>query len=119
MSQYNNRNLTLLNAKEFSGLPILQFKNGVYGEYLHNNFNVIYHALNRYAKVFAVRVDLRFPDYFDTDNNRYVTRFIESLKAKINANYNAKCKNTEGFVHQSEVLYIWVQETGELNRSPG
>lgn len=116
MSQYNNRNLTVLNAKEFSGLPILQFKNGVYGEYLHNNFNVIYHALNRYAKVFAVRVDLRFPDYFDTDNNRYVTRFIESLKAKITADYIAKCKNTEGFVHQSEVLYIWVQETGELNR---
>lgn len=116
MSQYKNRNLTVLNAKDFRGLPILQFKNGVYGEYLYNNLNLICHALNRYSKVFAVRVDLRFPDYYDTDDNRCVTRFIESLKAKVAADYIVKCKNTEGFVHQSEVLYIWVQETGQLNR---
>ncbi|MGI2071427.1 inovirus Gp2 family protein [Shewanella baltica] len=117
MSHYINRNLTVVHANEFQGLPVLVFKNGIYEEYLQNNFKIINQTLAMYAKVFAVRIDLRFPDDDNIDENRSVTRFIESLKAQIKADYIGKCNNSDGFVHQSEVLYIWVQETGIYNKS--
>lgn len=111
-----NRNLNILHCDECCGLYVLRFKNGVYEEYLKRNYKVINQALIMYSKVFAVRVDLRLPDEYELYDNRSVTRFIESLKAQVKADYTAKTRNSDGFVHKSDVLYIWVQETGIHNK---
>jgi len=114
---HKNRNLNILYCNECCGLSIFGFKSGVYEEYLKRNYKVINQALIMYAKVFAVRIDLRFPDYYEIYDNRYVTRFIESLKAQVKADYAAKSKHSDGFVHKSDILYIWVQETSVNNKA--
>lgn len=111
-----NRNLNILHCNEYCNFSILGLKNGVYEEYLIRNYKVINQALIKYIKVFAVRVDLRFPDEYEPYDNRTVTRFIESLKAQVKADYTSKAKHSDGFVHKSDVLYIWVQETGDHNK---
>ncbi|MCT8857518.1 inovirus Gp2 family protein [Shewanella xiamenensis] len=113
---FKNRNLNILLCNEYCGLPILRFKDGVYEQYLDKNYRVINQSLIMYSKVFAVRVDLRLSDEYESYDNRAVTRFIESLKAQVKADYIAKTKHSDGFVHKSDVLYIWVQETGEHNK---
>ncbi|WP_442199846.1 inovirus Gp2 family protein [Shewanella xiamenensis] len=67
--------------------------------------------MQNYSKVFAVRVDLRFPDMFESSDTAVITRFFESLKAQLKADYQAKLRNTtDGQVHASELFYIWVKE---------
>lgn len=113
---FKNKKLNILFCNECCGLPILRFKDGVYEEYLIKNYIVINQALIMYSKVFAVRVDLRLFDEYESYDNSEITRFIESLKAQVKADYIAKTKHSDGFVHKSDVLYIWVQETGEHNK---
>ncbi|MBW3513369.1 inovirus Gp2 family protein [Shewanella sp. NKUCC01_JLK] len=106
-----NRNLTVLTTPQYDGLHTLSLKNGTVEEYLFNIRSVMDCVVQNYSKVFAVRVDLRFPDMFESGDTAVITRFFESLKAQLKADYQAKLRNTtDGQVHASELFYIWVKE---------
>lgn len=88
-------------------------------EQLKTSVEVIASFLNKHPRVFAVRVDLRFPHIPVMDDpdmptgfppeieeERVITRFIASLKSQIHALRHRKGKNGKQFF----LGYIWVKE---------
>ncbi|TNI83120.1 inovirus Gp2 family protein [Aeromonas sobria] len=88
-------------------------------EQLKTSVEVIAKFLNKHPRVFAVRVDLRFPHIPVMDNpdmptgfppeveeEKVITRFIASLKSQIKAARHRKGKTGKPFF----LGYIWVKE---------
>ncbi|EHZ6871287.1 inovirus Gp2 family protein [Providencia rettgeri] len=77
--------------------------------------DVINYAVRDFPRTLALRVDLRFPSYYQYgDSNKEITRFIESLKAKIDVASRNKNHDWDRNWH-NRLRYIWVREIGELN----
>ncbi|WP_338517464.1 inovirus Gp2 family protein [Alteromonas gracilis] len=93
-------------------LPILPNEEGMYTAYLDSNWALIEYALRCYSKVFAFRVDLRLPDGYNYLDTNLITRFFSSFKAMIKAQYYAKKRNNDGYVHPTEVHFVRVREVG-------
>lgn len=79
-------------------------------------YNLIRNAVDEFPRTLALRVDLRFPgDYQYGDSNREVTRFIESLKAKLLVDCRRKNRRWRRNWN-NRLRYVWVREIGERNR---
>ncbi|MCX0048088.1 inovirus Gp2 family protein, partial [Escherichia coli] len=71
------------------------------------------HALNVHPRLTALRVDLRFPDVPAATDAAVISRFINALKARIDA--YQKRKHREGKrVHPTTLHYVWAREFGEF-----
>lgn len=85
-------------------------------EYQTIIFNTIPKALDAHSRLMVIRCDLRFPlleCQAETDS-RVITRFFESLKAKIAADLQRKERAWQRGL--SCVLnYVWVREFGDGN----
>ncbi|WBA57553.1 inovirus Gp2 family protein [Providencia sp. 21OH12SH02B-Prov] len=84
-----------------------------YFDIIHNTF---IKAQRNYTRLSVFRFDLRFPRTIKAmrDDRKVITRFIDSLKAKIAA--DIKRKSTTW--HRKLTLdlhYVWVKEIGERN----
>ncbi|HHD7737064.1 TPA: inovirus Gp2 family protein [Providencia rettgeri] len=78
--------------------------------------DVINQAVDDFPRTLALRIDLRFPsDYKYSNSNLEITRFIESLKAKLSVDCLRKNK-LWGRRWRNRLRYIWVRETGNSNR---
>ncbi len=79
-------------------------------DYLNKIIDVIQAALKEHPRTFALRVDLRLPDdIFARTDPALISRFIDSLKAKLKADLTKK--ESEGKrVHPSTLRYVWVRE---------
>lgn len=88
-------------------------------EQLETSLGVIMNFLHRYPRVFAVRVDLRFPQIPvmddpdmptsfppEVEEERVIKRFIASLKSQIQAARHRKGKTGKQFF----LGFIWVKE---------
>jgi hypothetical protein len=84
-------------------LPILPKEGGMYTAYLDCNWALIEYALRCYSKVFAFRVDLRLPDGYNYYDTNLITRFFSSFKAIVKADYLAKKKCGDAYVHHTDV----------------
>lgn len=86
--------------------------NADYQEAFHH---VISNATEEFPRTLALRVDLRFPRHYQYgDSNREVTRFIESLKAKLKVD-SLRRNRRWGRNWNNRLRYVWVRETGEKN----
>lgn len=76
----------------------------------------ITNALQTHNRVTAIRVDLRLPNNFGgiDASNSIITRFFESLKAKLAVDLKHKNKDW-GRNHTCILKYVWVREVGHLN----
>lgn len=79
-------------------------------------YKTILKALDHHPRLMAFRCDLRFPSLiceaeFDS---RVITRFFESLKAKIAADLKRKEK-AWGRRLSCTLNYVWVREYGDVN----
>ncbi|WP_411749459.1 inovirus Gp2 family protein [Serratia marcescens] len=85
-------------------------------QYQQAFYDVIQDAVSEFPRTLALRVDLRFPqDYRYGLSNKEVTRFIESLKAKIKVDCKKKNRRwRRNWVNR--LRYAWVREIGERNR---
>ncbi|WP_288493328.1 inovirus Gp2 family protein [uncultured Pantoea sp.] len=90
--------------------------NGSHNEQYRQEFmNVIRNAVDEFPRTLALRVDLRFPKKYQYEtSNKEITRFNESLKAKLlvdclrrNDQWDRNLRN--------RLRYILVREVGELN----
>ena len=69
------------------------------------------HALNVHPRLTALRVDLRLPDVPAATDAAVISRFINALKARIDA--YQKRKHREGKrVHPTTLHYAWAREFG-------
>lgn len=89
--------------------------NSLNADYQQAFYDVIRNAVDELPRTVALRVDLRFPrEYRYEVSNKSVTRFIESLKAKLKA--DCKRKNRRWRRNRvSRLRYVWVREIGERN----
>lgn len=75
-------------------------------------------ALAQHRAISLIRVDLRFPEYMpatimDTDlDSAVISRFFESLKAKIQA-YQRKKRRANKRVRATTLHYFWCREFGK------
>lgn len=93
-------------------MPIEQYNQ----EYIQKIDSTIRKSLNFQTRISAIRVDLRFPDpsMNHSDDSKAITRFIESLKAKIQADLIRKT-HLWGRRCVNNLHYVWVREVGEIN----
>ncbi|WP_272664506.1 inovirus Gp2 family protein [Providencia sp. PROV174] len=85
-------------------------------DYLRQIDRTVRKSLLTYNRVTAIRVDLRFPSSTTCyhKDSTVITRFIESLKAKIDADLKRKNKAWKRN-HSCPLFYVWVREFGEIN----
>ncbi len=118
----NNKNLMLLTGDEWNGLSLLPNTTYIEG-YLERILKVIHRAVQQHGRLFAIRFDLTFPNInclgdindhaslansYRTDST-VISRFFESLKAKINADLERKRRRGQR-VHPTGMHYLWVKE---------
>ena len=110
-----NSNLTLHYQPTYQDKLVQTERGPLVAEYLERLTQVIGLSLQQYGRVFAFRIDLRFPvgDYLPcTDDNMVLERFISSLKAKIRHNRN-RAQEANIYAHDSVVRYVWCRELGQ------
>ncbi|MCL8401416.1 inovirus Gp2 family protein, partial [Escherichia coli] len=71
------------------------------------------HALNVHPRLTALRVDLRLPDVPAATDAAVISRFINALKARIDA-YQKRKRREGKRVHPTTLHYAWAREFGEL-----
>ncbi|MEP9320348.1 inovirus Gp2 family protein [Pseudomonas sp. LABIM340] len=115
----SNTNLRLHSVSTFQGLPVMAEKGPFIEQYLSRLHNTIERSLRQYARVFALRVDLRLPlgvelpDYAYT--NEIISRFLESFKAKIEHD-RRRARTRYRYAHDSRVRYVWAREESRGER---
>lgn len=84
--------------------------------YQYNIATTIESAIQSHHRITAIRVDLRLPNGFDNLNitSSFVTRFIESLKAKLAADLIRKQQTWQRNL-VCNLKYVWVREFGPIN----
>ncbi|HHA2250019.1 TPA: inovirus Gp2 family protein [Enterobacter ludwigii] len=91
-------------------------RNSLNADYQQAFYDVIRNAVDEFPRTVTLRVDLRFPRRYQYgDSNREVTRFIESLKAKLLVDCQRKNRRW-GRNRNNRLRYVWVREVGERNR---
>ncbi|STI14933.1 malate transporter [Escherichia coli] len=70
-------------------------------------------ALDVHPRLTALRVDLRLPDVPAATDAAVISRFINALKARINA-YQKRKRREGKRVHPTTLHYAWAREFGEL-----
>lgn len=114
-----NKNLHLFYESEYLGLPVQTFRGPLIAEYLDLLYRTMNLALDEYQRVFAFRVDLRFPEFLDTtpylDSNLVVENFVESFRSQVDWN-RAKAKDFSVRTHDTSVRYVWAREIGAFGR---
>jgi len=95
----------------------IKMHNGSHNEQYRQDFmNVIQDAVEEFPRTLAQRVDLRFSgNYLYGKSNKEVTRFLESLKAKLAVDCR-KRNHLWDRNFRNRLRYIWVREVGKLNR---
>lgn len=85
-----NTNLTRFSDSHYRGLPVVQGNFPLIEDYLESIYQAIEGALQRHGRLFAVRVDLRFPtSYWPLEGqmlgNDYYQRFTRKLRNSLSA----------------------------------
>ncbi|MWK54648.1 inovirus-type Gp2 protein [Pseudomonas otitidis] len=110
-----NENLMIHNASGYCGMPIQVDKGPFVQQYLGRLRDTIERAAQQYSRVFAFRIDLRFPTGVDLPESHYtnqvIERFFESFKAKIRHN-RRMARMVNKYAHDSSVRYVWAREVG-------
>lgn len=119
MRNPQNTNLNLYFEDSYQCFPVQTMHGPLIVEYLNLLYLTMQRALNEHPRVFAFRVDLRFPENLDSTpylgSNIVIERFIESFKAKIRHNRNL-AKQKYGRAHDTTVRYVWAREVGCCGR---
>lgn len=116
MRHPENTNLILHYDPMFEGLPVQTERGPLVVQYLDRLLNVQGRSLHQYGRVFAFRVDLRFPAGYIfpfIDNNEVIDRFFASFKAKIRHNRDGALAQNP-YAHDTIVRYVWCREFGRL-----
>jgi hypothetical protein len=105
-----NPNLHIFTNNTFNGLSVQPHHGPYVKEYLDRLWDTIEKSLLEYPRTYAARFDLRFPaDKLVDTSNASITKFFESLKAKIAHDRYRAAKNYDR-VHDSRLRFIWARE---------
>ena len=113
VNKLTNNNLTAFTEEVFQGYTVNQ-KYTLAEEYLLRLSDVMDGALDDWSRVMLFHATLKFPNcYKDVDIPGYqegcISRFIESFKAKLKADYTKKIRNGKT-AYQPKVRFAWARE---------
>jgi len=116
---HQDPNLWIYYGREYNGMPIVWQRGPYIYNYLQRIDKTIQGALNDHTTIMAVRVDLRLPSQLDwmtqPVGRPIFSRFIDSLKAKIEARKNKTERGGSRF-HSTTVHFVWAREFGEQGK---
>lgn len=114
-----NKNQNLYSESTYHNLPLIRGHGEMIEEYLESLYRVTKQALADHPRTCAFRFDLRFPSTMDhekiTTSNFFISRFIESFKAKVRHNRNL-AKENNPYAHDSRIRYVWTREVSQEYR---
>lgn len=118
-SQYH---LTSYTQSTYKELPLLNLEDGFVGEYLERLRCTLFRVVERYSKVFAVRVDLRFPNSYlpggqEILSNVFLHSFIKQLRNNLRR-YKVEKQQLGLRVHSMDFEYVWAREYGPHSNKP-
>jgi len=102
---FTNTNLSLFEDEYYKNIPVLTNSGPLSEPYLEKIKSVFDKTLEEYSRVYVLRFDLRFPQGYFTFDSDHISKFIESIKAKMDADLNRK--NKKGMCH---LRYVWAKE---------
>jgi hypothetical protein len=105
----HNSNLHLHFDPIWNSYPVLTQKGPLIIEYLQRIDETLLRAVHDHRRTLLIRVDLRFPQYGDFGEGGFMTRFLESLRAQIEADQARKERNGIR-VHPCRIRYVWARE---------
>lgn len=111
-----NANLKLHYDPYWQGLPVETKHGPLVENYLERMVETLNNSLSDYRRVSAFRFDLRFPAYWPDENGEVITRFFESLKARIEASEERRIREGKR-VHRTKVRYVWAKERNQALHS--
>ena len=118
----NQYHLTLHIQPTYKGLPLENCQSGFVAEYLERLHRTIKRSTQSHSKVFAVRVDLHFPQYYhpcdqEVFSNNDLHAFIKVLRRKL-VDYKAQKQKEGRRVHDMDFEYVWAREHGPRSNKP-
>ena len=113
----DNSNLRLHYDSTFRGLPVLTAHVPFITQYLEGVYETTQLALSAHRRVFALRLDLHFPDddSVPESDNTVISRFVDSLTERIQS-ARERSRRQNGTAHQTDVRWCWVREIGKEGR---
>ncbi|HFD4028179.1 inovirus Gp2 family protein [Vibrio parahaemolyticus] len=102
---FTNPNLSLFESDNYNSMPVLTTYGPFAKQYLERTKDVFDKTLEEYPRVYVLRFDLRFPQGYFTNDSDHISKFIESLKAKMDSDLNRK--NKRGMCN---LRYVWAKE---------
>ncbi|WP_434762508.1 inovirus Gp2 family protein [Vibrio fortis] len=102
---FTNTNLSLFESDKYKSIPVLTTCGPFAKQYLERTKSVFDKTLKEYPRVYVLRFDLRFPQRYFTFYSDHISKFIESLKSKIDADLNRK--NKKGMCN---LRFVWAKE---------
>jgi hypothetical protein len=115
-------NQKFFNDTHYRGLKVDTSHGPLIEPYLERAHDTLCWALSQHRRLFAIRVDLRFPQIYwplegEVLGNEYLTRFIDSLDAKIQ--HRQRVAASQGCrIHEARLRYIWAREYSEEGQRP-
>lgn len=114
-----NPNQHLYFEDTYQCYPVIQHRGPLVEQYLATLLRVLHQALQAHRRVCSIRFDLRFPAEMhsarDTTSNQVMSRFIESLKAKVRHN-RACAKERNPSSEDTDLRYVWAREGSQDGR---
>lgn len=104
-----NRNLNLTSEDNLYGLQVLPGYDSYIEEYLARILDTIKLSVVKHKRVTAIRFDLRFPEWMIDPDGAAITRFMESLKAKLCHDQLRRGRNGKR-VYSPDMRYLWTRE---------
>ncbi len=105
-----SKNLTITHESTFNGNKVYIDKEGLVVEYLEGIESVLEKALEQYARLFIVRVDLNLPTDFRGDDSAVMTRFFRSLKSQVAAYRRRSARLNRKPYRETTIRYVWAKE---------
>lgn len=106
-----NPNLRLHHDRYWCGSPVLVQKGPLIVEYLQCIDDIMWTAVNDHPRTLMIRVDPRLPLIGEFQVQQFMSRFLASLKAQIEADLKRKARNGTR-VHPCRLRFVWAREQG-------
>lgn len=102
-------NITYGSSDGLNGFPVQTHCGPLSAQYIQSIESTLTQAVICHPRTLAVRVDLRFPVNAQRTDDAVISRFFASLKARIEADLNAKSRAGKR-VHPCRLRYAWARE---------
>ena len=111
-----NKNLKITQSNYFMGVALHPYEKEFVIDYLKGFIPVMNYAIHQSGRVYMVRIDLRFPEYFGLEHmgisNWAISDFFEVLREELSIR-DTKKRMEGNRIHPHNLHYVWVREQAE------